>query len=598
MILEPLTRLYDRLARTGEVPRFGLSNEGISFAVVLEPDGRVARVESLRDTTRAKPRAKRMDVPRRVGRNMNVAANFLWDSSGYVFGITGDKKTGAPVPPTRGEHNEFKRFHQDLLEKATDPTLVAVRRHCERWNASDYAALEHADAMLTANMAFRLEGTDDLAHERAEARRIWEAHLASSPFKKAPCLVTGGKPKPVARLHPKIYGVIGAPPTGASLVSFNWPAFESHGHTQGQNAPVSELAAFKYGAALNTLLKPDSWRRLQPGETTIVWWADDGPTPEAAGAAESIFRRLADPSAKTDPEVGKTREMVAALLAGQPLSNAPAGYDPGTRINVLGLFGTRGRIGVRFKVTDTIGTIARNIAQHWADLALVAEPTYRAMPLWLLMSETAPVTNRNASIPVLAGQVASVMLTGARYPVMLLQQVLATLRGDGEITRFRIAMLKAWLQRAGRLAHPEREENLVNLDTESNNVAYLLGRLFAVFAYAERAVAKRQSPMTSHWMAAASSTPRRAFGTLMGAFRKNITRLGSGKGRNRSSQIRADRTVREIVAAMPAPGELPMFLGPEEQARFFIGFYHQEKDFYTPADKSGDENGDGTEPQK
>ena len=123
----------------------------------------------------------------------------------------------------------------------------------------------------------------------------------------------------------------------------------------------------------------------------------------------------------------------------------------------------------------------------------------------------------------------------------------------------------------------------MTLDTTTTNTAYLLGRLLAVFAYAENAVAKRQGPLTSQWMPTASSAPRRAFGTLTKAFRNNITRLGSGPGRNRPSQIRADRVAGEIIALIPAPGDLPMFLTTDDQARFFIGYYHQKQALYTKA---------------
>ena len=36
-----------------------------------------------------------------------------------------------------------------------------------------------------------------------------------------------------------------------ALISFNDNAYESYGHEQGDNAPISEAAAFKYTTALN-----------------------------------------------------------------------------------------------------------------------------------------------------------------------------------------------------------------------------------------------------------------------------------------------------------------------------------------------------------
>src|SRR5690606_15567496 len=89
------------------------------------------------------------------------------------------------------------------------------------------------------------------------------------------CLLTG-ETAPIARLHPKIKSVTGAQSSGASIVSFNAPAYESYGKTQSYNAPVSETAAFQYGTALNSLLTgPQSKKhRIRIGDTTTVFWTE------------------------------------------------------------------------------------------------------------------------------------------------------------------------------------------------------------------------------------------------------------------------------------------------------------------------------------
>lgn len=48
--------------------------------------------------------------------------------------------------------------------------------------------------------------------------------------------------------------VPGAQSSGAALVSFNAPAFESYGKEQSYNAPVGKYAEFAYTTALNYLL--------------------------------------------------------------------------------------------------------------------------------------------------------------------------------------------------------------------------------------------------------------------------------------------------------------------------------------------------------
>jgi CRISPR-associated protein Csd1 len=108
---------------------------------------------------------------------------------------------------------------------------------------------------IRANDSERLDSI--YLHDRPAARELWARVSAEGEKDSAICLVTGKK-SPVARLHPSIKGVRDSQPSGASIVSFNLDAFTSYGHEQGQNAPVSEAAAFAYTTALNRFLKRDS----------------------------------------------------------------------------------------------------------------------------------------------------------------------------------------------------------------------------------------------------------------------------------------------------------------------------------------------------
>ena len=69
--------------------------------------------------------------------------------------------------------------------------------------------------------------------------------------------------------------VPGAQSSGAALVSFNAPAFESYGKEQSYNAPVSTYAAYAYTTALNYLLA-DRDHMTMIGDTAIVYWSEDG----------------------------------------------------------------------------------------------------------------------------------------------------------------------------------------------------------------------------------------------------------------------------------------------------------------------------------
>ena len=62
--------------------------------------------------------------------------------------------------------------------------------------------------------------------------------------------------------------------SGAALVSFNAPAFESYGKEQSYNAPVGRYAEFAYTTALNYLLGQREYT-FQLGDSMILFWAED-----------------------------------------------------------------------------------------------------------------------------------------------------------------------------------------------------------------------------------------------------------------------------------------------------------------------------------
>ena len=582
MILQALAGLYDRLDARGDVPPYGFSNEGISFAVILERDGGPVGVQSLQDTSGKRPRPSRRLVPQRVKRSVNVKSDFLWGNTAYVLGV----KRGpadAPILAQRGEHLAFKQFHRDLLDGSDDEGLHAVLGFLDRWRPESYEHLPHADEILDKNVVFMLDGdARRFIHDRDAARGAWQRHLSGAKAELGPCLVTGDRAAPIARLHPSISGVMGAPGTGASLVSFNEPAFESHGRRQGANAPVSELAAFKYGTALNTLLAPGSRRRIRIGNTTVVFWAEAAAGERTAEAAEAVCLLLAEPPATDEGETAQVRLLLEKVAAGRSLREAMPDCENDTRFYVLGLEPNRARLVVRLWFQTTIGEVGRRIGDHWRDMRLEPAPWRTPPAAWRLLLETAVRRKRENIPPALVGALARAIFTGGAYPRSLLLAVISRLRSDGTVSGLRVGMLKACIRRAERLSRvSETEDCLVSLDPNNDNVPYLLGRLFAVFVYAEKAVAKRSATISDKWLGSASSAPSRAFPSLMLGFRRNISKLAKGDRQKQGSGVRADRTAGEIVHLLPPPGDLPGFLTPEDQARFFVGYYHQERALYT-----------------
>ena len=201
------------------------------------------------------------------------------------------------------------------------------------------------------------------------------------------------------------------------------------------------------------------------------------------------------------------------------------------------------------------------------------------------MYETAAHRNPKNIPAALGGALLRTILSGERYPRSLLAAIVMRLRADATVSGLRAALLKACLRRTERLSHSDTtEDRLVSLDRASDNVAYNLGRLCAVYVYAEKSYTARAATARDMRLGAAAASPRRVFPVLMRGYEHNRTRLARGNHRQRAFGRRAERMVEEIVERLPGQGELPSFLPLDKQARFFVGYYHQERALYTSSD--------------
>ncbi|MDO5706306.1 MAG: type I-C CRISPR-associated protein Cas8c/Csd1 [Paracoccus sp. (in: a-proteobacteria)] len=564
-VLAALVRAYDRLP---DAPPFGYSAEKIAAVLALHPDGSVAGLHDLRGGTAKKPTPAVLMVPQAVKRTAGIAPNFLWDKTAYTLGVTaGEGKR------TAEEHATFAARHREWLDSTQDEGLQALLRFLDRW-APDRFVWD--DGLRDQNIVFALE-TDRMAgvmlHDRPAARELWAAVQGARGGAGAVCLVTGHH-APVARLHPAIKGVWGAQTAGASLVSFNLDAFESYGHEQGDNAPVSDQAAFAYGAALNAFLAKGSGHRVQIGDASTVFWAE---APEAvASVAEGVFAAMFDalPDGAADDDARREIEMKLDLIRqGRPLTEVDPALEPGTRFTVLGLAPNAARLSVRFMVQDSFDEIARCYRQWQQDIRVEPGPRNGPASLFRQLCELAVQGKMDNLPPRLGGDMMRAILTGGHYPLTVLSTALTRIRADGRIDAIRTGLMKAVLVRNFRQEVP------VALDPEFDNKGYQLGRMFAVYEQIQRAaLGDVNAGVRDKYYGAASATPRKVFAMLDRGAMAHLSKLGKKKP---GHEVNLTKTLRAIMDRLsPADAPFPQTLAAQDQALFALGYHHQHSEFF------------------
>ncbi|PZX44643.1 CRISPR-associated protein Csd1 [Roseinatronobacter thiooxidans] len=588
-ILASLARLYDRMAEKGEAPRPGFSTENISFAVVLDTDGTPLRLADKRSLAGKKPAPVPMAVPEppKDRRGLKIVPGFLWDPSPYSLGVSAnsEKKLSLTSDNAHEKFSAFREKHLDLLKDTDDLVLLSVAKFLENWKPAEIERLPgFSPELLKTNIVFEIDagGERGFAHERAAIRKL---PIAVSDAHTATCLVYG-EIAPITRLHP-MFGSISD--KQAAIVSFNIGskdergAASSYGKTQGDNAPVSEAAAFAYGTALNALLARGSTRNIRIADTTVAFWAE-APDPEVANMCDIMMGDALNPRDEMDAR----NELRAAL---QNVAEGRAGgdprLDPQARVYMLGLAPNAARLSVRFWYPGTFGDFARNVTQFWDDLSILPAPWKGPPAVWSLLYETAlRVGGRpkpETISPLLGGQVMRAVLTGQPLPRMLLSAVIGRIRADGDINGRRAAICKAVINRASK-----QEGIPVSLDPDNTNPAYCLGRLFAAYAYAEQSYAKRNATIRDKYLAGASANPARVFPLLMRGYEHNRSGLMKVTDQRRGSGVKADRAVSAILELLDGAQDLPTSLNMDDQGKFFVGFYHQWNAFFQKPEEAAD----------
>lgn len=569
MILQALVKLYEDLAAQGKIARPGWSPVQVSWALCLDAGGRLIQVIPLLERQKnGGSTAQSMELPTPVARSVNIDSNFLWDHSGYLLGIDAKGK------PERSRQcfDACRRLHEQILDGVDSPISRAILAYFSQWQparAAEHPALSDCleEVRKGANLVFRVEGR--FAQEDAAIRAAWQNHYDSGgDGPDMQCLVTG-QMGPVARLHPAVKGVRGAQSSGASLVSFNAPAFCSYGREQSLNAPTGKYAAFAYTAALNHLLS-DRAHVQRLGDTTVVFWAAGADPAYQAFSAAALFGG--------PPPAGLEEATLRAAL--KKLSRmercAEVPLDPARPFYILGLSPNAARLSVRFFLHDCFGGFLSHVNAHHARMEIVrpANDPYETIPLWALLQETVPQTVRDKSpSPVLAGATARAILSNTDYPAALLNGVMLRIRADRKITRGRAAILKAYYLKNPHTECP-KEVLTVSLNETSSIVPYNLGRLFSVLEAIQQAANPGiNTTIKDKYFNSASATPATIFPILNNLAQKHLKKLDTGL------RIHYDRQLGQIKELL---GEmLPGRLSLPEQASFDLGYYHQTQKRYS-----------------
>lgn len=572
MILQALTKYY---ANRVELPD-GYQKKEIPFIITLNEDGCFVNLLDTRSGEGKIKRSRVCLVPREIKRSGSKAwekANILWDTPAYAVGLSDKDAENA-----KRKHESFiKRFNEVFPEPLFDKGIAAVSYFLSGKGFEDLQLHSAWPDVLETDgyLTFKLDGDECLICERTAVKDILSNPVSfQGKTSRGICLVSGESDE-IAQLHNVIKGVRGAQSMGANIVSFNLAAFNSFGKSQGYNAPIGKKTEFAYITALNELLDKDSRQKMQVGDATTVFWADQ------VHDMENWFADFFG-----EPPKGCSEQDNAAIKAlyESPKTGVVPLLDDKTSFYVLGLAPNASRIAIRFWYQGSVGEVARNVKQHFDDIAIVhRQKEQEHLSLFRLLVSTA-VQGKSENIqPQLAGEFMRAILTGTPYPQTLLAAAVRRVKAERDTTYARTALIKAVLAREARYRNSNAKEVAMSLDTSNTNPGYLLGRLFAVLERAqEQASPGINATIRDRFYGAASSTPVAVFAHLMKLKNHHVAKID-----NKGVAVNLEKQIGEIVSKLGADNAFPAHLPLDDQGRFAVGYYHQRQSFFT---KKSDEN--------
>jgi len=560
MIFQSLISLYDRLAQTEKVPPYGFSVEDIGFVITIDKEGNlIGSPEDLRTKIKANTfdfRTSVVPYSNHVNVRANAAAktpNFMVDKADYIFGMSGNIKK--PV-----HHQFFKNLIDEVCRETEDDGFYAVKQFLDQWSPEKSLELEDWKEISGAHgkwVAFRLQGDSCFVHERPKMRKQWSEFVGREKFPEGVNFLDGKIGDVQSQYAQFKFG------TGASLVSFNEVAYESYGKKKGANAPITVEGEFKSSTALKFLLR-SKVQRIRIGDAITVFWA------ERESRLETLFGQVLNPSYEDDAAAISVQKFLQAISQGTFPNDIEK--DENLRFYILGFSLNKSRLALRFWHVCSVGELMSRFRDHFSNLEMERSERDIQFPgVWHLLKETARET-KNIS-PVMGGALTRSILTGANYPQNLFQGVIGRIRADQRINYLRTAILKAVLVRN------HKKEVPMALDKDRREIAYLLGRLFAVLEKAQLdALGKVNSTIKDRFFSAASATPASVFPRLIRLSQHHIEKAEYG--------YISDRRISEIMEHID---EFPNHMDLKAQGLFAIAYYQQKNALYRKAENTTNE---------
>lgn len=572
--------------------------QAIDFEILLALDGTVTAIQDLRKPIEGTKRyiTPELLLPEQRGNTTVIYSYLIEHRREYIFGLEREKgknsfKTIPGKAGKKSKHDTFCERNLPFFEEIDSDICKAYCNFIRTWNpdlqTENEILLQMGANFDNARFCFGLDGSPEIMlHEDPRVKENYQALLLEEQKEKQATQQTGfcsilGERLPICEMHDKLKGI----GSQAKLVSFGKDqtdrnAFYSYGKSLGYNCNISEKAMKQYTAALNFLLA-DNGHHKNFGDMVVVYFAMKQNDAAECDAFSLLFGDFASDQKETvDQETEKDLNQVYNYAKTGVLKDL-SGMDPDSIFYVAGLTANSSRICTKFVVRNRFGVILEHVAAHQKDIRILEKQ--KPVSMYWIQKQLVSPKSKDAKVPppLIAGLFASI-LNGTRYPDALLATVIARVKTDTDETQqkkvnhIRAGLIKGCLNRKAK-----KEEITMSLNLDNTNQAYLCGRLFAVLEKIQQDASGGNLNQTikDSYFSSACSKPATVFPKLIQLSQHHLKKIKAKEKYVVFYQNLCGDIIDQLEDAFPNTFSL------DEQGKFIIGYYQQNKALYAKKEK-------------
>lgn len=590
MIIEKLVKYAKEAKGSNGKPLLGdtaFRDMKVDYVIKVKANGQCLNISSSE---------KKYQCPVVGDRASEKQAGLLCDTAPYVFGnglwSIEKKRDGTIKTNNTDKHRQNRKTFLTVLRNARkefrkNPAIRAAIRFCLLSDTERAQTLETHKIKPKSGIRFAFEIESDngrLAFESKELKDYWRKHTKnrasqrSAGVENMPCL-SCGEMRPPAKTHEiTIKPIPGGHKKGCKLISFDKPAFRSHGLEQSLNAPMCQECVEAYCLGLNNLLQ---------GKMTRYW----------DSAAKIVYAFWS----KGQTEFDLNATLIEALpehlrkLYQSPYNPHNANVissDDTDAFYILALSASGVRAVIRDWSETHLSTVQINIRRWFDDLAIILDRPWPSkkdcranpgeifgkFPLRRLIQAIGVKKEKGYEVKLqLGAALFKAAVYGEPLHESILVSVLRRIHLEGDLPPARAALLRLMLTRIVRGKDKGGNEMSETLKENSPDSAYVCGRLLAVLEKLQyHALGPVNASVIDRFFGAASTAPRIVFPRLIRAAEHHLGKL---RGEKPGLAVNMQKDLEAVASKLGSPdiwaADFPPVLDLEAQGRFALGFYHQ-----------------------